>query len=295
MTDQPKCPRCGHPIHDMAYICQYCGAKLAKALGTAALLAGEAAVTIAKLDRVNPGQGVETDIDPWEKNPGALYPNPLIVDLDAARQHDAAVGEMLTWARHVHEESGRPLPTVRTMPCEHESCAQRRRGEVHGPRCSGSLPAEHPSAVFMDWLSVQVDWLRHRPEAEEAYEALHRACIAIERIVDNPPEKVIVGSCPCGEVLYANRGKTDVKCTGCGTSYDVAAARDLIRRQLGESIFTASEIATLAAYLGISGTRENIRKRINQWHARGRLAAHDYLGQTAFRFDEVIGRLAEAG
>ncbi len=283
MNDQPNCERCSRPIHDQGYACDQCGTHLRRDLLRVALIAGEAAVTIAKQARIGNG-GRRTDPDV-----------PLPVNLAAANDHDAAIGVLTTWARHVHEESGRPLPTVRTEPCPHASCTQRRRGALIGPECGLRLPAEHPAAVVAAWLVDQVDWIRHRPEGSEAMDELADACQVLVRVVDRPADRVIVGQCDCAAYLYAVRGAAAVRCGTCGVAYDVESSRADLRRHLDERLLTAAEIATMATYLGLATDRLRCRKLINVWHDRGRILARGQVGDDpTFRFGEVVARLTRA-
>ncbi len=252
MTDQPLCALCGRPVVDMSYLCDREGDRLRLELERVALVAGEAMTTIAKQARIGNG-GRRTDPEV-----------PLPVNLAAAADHDAAVNTLTTWARHVHEESGRPLP------------------EVDG----------HPLAGLAAWLADQLDWLRHRPEAEEAFDEIGDACRVLVRVVDRPAERIIVGQCGCGEYLYAVRGREYVTCSGCGTTYDVEAARDLLRESLDQRLCTAAEIALLAAYLGLAGKRDAIRNKITVWAGRGLVVRHSEIrGEPAYVFGEVVARL----
>jgi hypothetical protein len=295
MTDAPTCERCGDRIHDTAYVCSRCASWLASDLDLVAKVAGEAMVTIGRLDRIarvgGRGEDVAEDTsctcptctDPDAAEPdSALYPTSWPVNLGAGVRHDAAVGELTTWVRHVAETRGIPGPPYATHSAE------------QGQRV-------HPLTACAAWLTGQLDWLRHRPEAAEAFDALVAACRVILRVVDRGPERVIVGQCPCqvvredgrpAECLYAVRGAAQVTCRSCGTSYDVDSTRDMLKRRLDQALFTGAEIATLVAYLG-EGQREPIRKLIKVWHSRGLLVVHDYGGQPAYRFGEVISRLAQ--
>lgn len=280
MTDQPTCPRpgCGRLIHDQAYVCGVCETRLAADLARVALVAGEATTTIARQARMGSG-GRRTEPDP-----------PLPVNLAAAADHDAAVNTLTTWARHVAEERGTLLPAVRLAPCAHVSCHERRIRVSQGPTCLGE-PPESPTVVLTTWLAGQLQWLRHRPEADEAYDELGDACRVLVRVVDRAPDRIIVGQCPCDSYLYAVRGAAQVRCGSCGTSYAVDETRDLLRRSLDQSLFTAAEIATLVTYLGLERKREATRKLINQWATRSLIVVHDYRGESAFRFGEVVSRL----
>lgn len=282
MSDLPTCPLCGRPIIDMAYMCDRCAGKTAVELERAALVAGEAATTITKQARLGSG-GRRTDTEA-----------PLPVNLAAAADHDAAVNTLTTWARHIHESSGRVIPAARTATCRHVSCARRREGRVDGPLCEIAEP-EHPTAVLGRWLAGQLDWLRHRPEAEKALDEIGDACRILVRVVDRPAERIVVGQCACTEYLYAVRGREHVTCAACGTTYRVEETRNMLRNYLDQRLFTAAEIATLATYLGLKRPREATRKLINKWCERGVVVSHTALdGDPAFRFGEVVARLMVA-
>ena len=281
MTDAPLCALCGRPVIDMAYVCDRCAAKTRTELERVALVAGEAMTTIAKQARIGtPGRRTDPEM-------------PLPVNREAAADHDAAVSTLVTWARHVHEESGRTLPSLRALPCRHPSCLRIRQGRTDGPLCPIAVP-EHPTAVMATWLVRQVDWIRHRPEAVQALDEIDDACRVLVRVVDRPAERLVVGQCACGTYLYATAKADDVTCAQCGTTYGVQASRDMLREQLDEMLFTAAEIAVLAQFLGLTERRDAARKLINQWAVRGHMVVHDYLGEPAYRFGEVIDRLVAA-
>ncbi len=252
MTDQPTCANCSRPVVDMSYVCDRCAGKLEVELRRVALVAGEAMTTIAKQARIGSG-GRRTEPEV-----------PLPLNLSAAADHDAAVSTLTTWARHVHESSGRPLPTV----------------------------DGHPLAALALWLVDQLGWLRHRQEAVQAFDEIADACRVLERVVDRAAERIIVGQCACTEYLYAVRGREHVTCSGCGTQYDVETARSLLRESLDRSLFTAAEIAMLAKYLGVAGERSAVRHKITVWADRGLVTRHaDIRGEAAYVFGEVVTRL----
>lgn len=253
--DQPLCPR--HPstesrrIHDNAYICGLCGARLANELEFTARIAAESTVTIARLDRIG-ATTRRTDPAP-----------PMPVNQQAADDYHAVLNTITTWARHVSEQRGFDLPP-----------ANRR-----------------PLSVAAGWLALHIDWVRHRPEAEEAFDELNYACQLMSRIVDRPPTRVVVGQCGCGQYLYALPRAVEVRCQACGTTYGVEASRAMLREALNQMIFTAAEIATLATTLGLTDRRDQARKLINVWSNRGQIVSHDYMGEPAYRFGEVIDKL----
>jgi hypothetical protein len=275
LTDQPICDRCRGPIHDQAYVCGHCAGRLRRDLELVATVAGEASLTIARQDHIERAgsvQHIEEDhscscpqCTSDEEPDSALYPTSWPLDLGAAARHDQAVNQLITWVRHIVETRGIDVP----------------------------LATGHPLAAAAAWLDGQLDWLRHQPYAGEAFDVLATASWTIQRVVDRPPEKVVVGQCPCGEHLYAVRGAAQVTCKSCGTAYDVETTRDELKRRLDQALFTAAELATLVAYFG-EGQRGPVRKLINKWHERGLIAVHSVRGEPAYRFGEVVARLASS-
>jgi hypothetical protein len=282
LTDLPTCLRCPRPIPDTAYIETRCASDLRAQLERVATLAGEAAATVAKLDRLSAG-GRRTDTEA-----------PLPLKLAAAADHDAAVSTLLTWARHIHEQSGRELPTVRTAPCPHASCAQRRAGRIQGPRCEGQAP-EHPVAVLAAWLVGQVDWLRYRPEADEAFDEITYACRLAERVVDRQPERWYAGPCGadgCEAELYPPAGAKVIRCPDCGTEHDAQDRRDWLLDEAEDQLAGASWIAATLTSLGRTVRADTVR----QWAERERLIphGHDANGRPLYRLSEVRELVDEA-
>lgn len=270
---------------DTAYVCIVCADELRGHLGEVAVIAGEAAVTVARQDRIGSGSGQPEQPEPEPKNAGALFPTPLPFNPGAAAAYHKAVSDLGTAARHVHENSGRPLPIARV--CRHGSCWAANERWVLGPTCA------HPDAVVALWLARQLDWLRYRQEAAEEFDVLTVACKRLLRIVDRPAERIIVGQCGCGAYLYAVHGASTVKCRDCGTSYDVEASREGLRQNLDERLLTAAEIALMAVYLELTERQDTTRKLITKWAQRGLITSHTNVGgEPAYLFGEVVTKLA---
>lgn len=230
MSDQPKCPICGQPIHDMAYVDGRCESKLSEALGDVAIAAGTVTVTVAKLDHIGEG-GRRTD-------PEA----PLPVNLDAAERHDAAVNTLLTWGRHIEES--------------------------RGVLANGS---GHPLAVLALWLTTQLQWLRHRPEAEEAFRDLTEASRTLVAVVDRPAARGYCGMCTCGEPLRPTANARSVRCH-CGLEWDVDACKAQLLDDLDDVWATADQCSFAMGALGVPVSAKTIRT----WAQpdRARLAPH---------------------
>jgi hypothetical protein len=253
------CVRCGAPTD--AAVCRPEARTLAVELLTAAGHAEDAEAVITKQARYGTGGGGGNE-------------EPMPVDLTAAGRLGAVESTVGTWARHVCETRGTELPARRPLlgpvcaePCEHLSCEriQYRRPPSGLAQAAG-------------WLATQIEWLRKRPEAGEAFADLHDACEQLARLVDRPPDKRLVGVCDCGRVLYAPVGRTAIRCPKpCGAEWNVDDGQDILMRHLDDKLLTAGEAARLAAYLDADRTQEQIRKLIAAFARRSLLIAHGYV------------------
>lgn len=268
MTDQPTCDRCGHPTRDTtAYVCDRCRDRLREDLATVAKVAGEASVTIARLDQVErAGAGQHEPEDTTcvcrlceegrqDKAANALAPKPWPVDLGAAQRHDEAVSQLITWVRHIVETRGLDVPVA----------------------------TGHPLAAAAAWLGGQLDWLRHRPEATEAFDVLTGACWTIVNVVDRPADRGSLGACGvdvCTEELRQVAGATVVRCGGCGVEHDVAERCARLLRLAEDYWDIAAALAHLLTEYGVPCTAEMIRGYAH----RGRLAPHPESSPTRPRY-----------
>lgn len=266
-----ECTRCDKPTGDpQVYVCRECTTRLTTRLDLAARLAGEAAATITRQAHITADTTPRPELEPWEKNAYALRPTASPVSLTAAADHDAAVTVLTTWARHIHQESGRPLPTVATGRCPHSTCHQRHRGLIHGPRCEWQ-PPQHPLAALAAWLIDQLQWLRYRPEADEAYDELDDACRLIERVVDRPAVRWAAGACWCDQPLYPTAGARVVTCTSCGTTHDATELKAELLEHAEEALGGAAWCAATLTRLGVPCTAAAVRK----WAERHQLHPAD--------------------
>ena len=93
--------------------------------------------------------------------------------------------------------------------------------------------------------------------------------------------------------LYVKAGSVWAMCDECETTHDAEEIRGRLLAELDDRLCTAAEIAKLSTYLGLKADREQVRKRINQWHTRGLIVEHPSLtDEVTFRFGEVYARLA---
>lgn len=280
MIEQPLCDVCSDPVGDMSYACRRCGQRVERSLGDVVKVAGEAVTTIARQAHIG-GGGKRTSTEP-----------PLPYSVDAAWDHDAAVNTLITWARHVHESSGRPMPTVRTAPCSHSSCDARRSGWVWGPTCAGE-PPEHPLAVVATYLIAQLEWLRHRQEAAEAFDEITDACRVLTKVVDRPAERWYAGGCDvCAADLYPVAGAKTARCSECSCVHELEARMPWLLDQAENVLAGASWCAATLTRLGAPTTASTIRS----WGRRGRLVdhGHDPAGHPLYRLGSVRELVLEA-
>lgn len=191
MTANP-CPRCDKPIADTAYICHDCTATLRRHLERLALRWPTLRVTIDRRDRIG---------DPGRNN----GEQPLPFAWAAADNAWAISNTITTWARDIEEARGMTIPTT------------------HGGR---PLPVEIVCAL---WLSTQLDWLRHRDYAEQAFDELEDAAFSLYRVIDRPAQRMFLGACPtCQGRLYAPPGRDYTTCQDCDTQINVTVQRDTL-------------------------------------------------------------------
>src|SRR5688572_853200 len=93
---------CNRPIHDTAYRCVACASQLRRSLADVARIAGDITITVAKMAKVRRRGAVDIERE-WFRGDGALYPMPMLADLDAGARHDEAANDLTTWARHISE------------------------------------------------------------------------------------------------------------------------------------------------------------------------------------------------
>lgn len=283
---QPTCEICGDPTD--GYVCTRDTDRTARYLRHVVDLADEVETTVAQLCRYATRGGhraapVEDEQRPGEVNrrmpvqafgwpaskdrpkEGGLRTTALPVDLNASARAAVAFNAVTTWARHVSDERGTTMPLV--------------------------AAGQHPAAAAAVFLLGELDWLRHQREAEEAFTELQAAGAAIRRIVDAPPEQVVVGVCDCGTHLYARQGAATVTCKECGARWDVEKSRDGLRETLRGYLVTAAEAAVFLAFFGYTTDRTRTRKTIVMWGVRSLIAVRGQVdGGPAYLFGDILDR-----
>lgn len=252
------CTRCGRPEPD-AVICDRCASQTAQKLAEIAEVAPAARDVANGLSRRSHGGA--------SGKPGSRLP----LDLTAMAKLDSVQGVLTTWMRHVAEERGR----------------------------AGWFSADgDPLVGAARSLGEHLEWMRHRPEADEFLTDVE-ACLRIVRsIARDPAPKRYLGPCgapthetcdnpyadgPCATCetcdgdVYAREGAQRGRCTTCGAEVAADERRAWLDDEVRGYAYTTSEI--VAAYPAIR------RNTINQWAARGRLTAHDHDGNGRARYN----------
>ncbi|MEU7677937.1 hypothetical protein AB0C42_24355 [Micromonospora taraxaci] len=303
MTTDTTCDLCGNPVRDTAYVCPRCTADTARYLRDAVNTAADVEATVARLARYSDRHGrAQPDDDPDGRPDGGLKVTPMLFDANAKQRGDRAMSDIVTWARHVAETRGvaPTLPGPAFGPlcgsqgvCRHESCSVIYRRSV-----------PHPVARAATYLLGNLDWLRHRPEAEEAFPQLSAAAATIVRIVDAPPPLWYAGPCweqptdqygptggRCEEELYARTDDGTVRCPACKARHDVRERRAWL---LGEADGVLGHAALIAAALTVLD-RPVTSSMVRNLAHRGRIGAHgqDDRGRPLYRVGEVRQVLAE--
>lgn len=243
------CVRCARPVADTGYCCHGCATGLSVALLKGGLLISELDTTIARL-------GVTSD------SGQSSAETPMPFDWDAADAAWAIRNTLTTWARHIHEASGRPLPPDRGV-------------------------------LLCAWLAEQVDWLRVRPEAEQAFDELHGAMRLLRNTIDTHAERWYAGICGaplqdgyCERDLYAGSGAGWVTCTACGASFDAQDRKTVLLNSVRDHLTYAETIARALSAWGWKITSSQIRGYAH----RHRLLPHgsDEASRPLYRVGDVI-------
>lgn len=245
---------CGRPTRDDAFSCDHCGDLTARALGDVPWLADELEITITKQRAAIDGDGA------------ASAETPLMYHLPAAEKRDALRLALVTAVRFCVEEGV--------------------RNSDPGPEWP-----EDTMVAMSRWLLWRIDGLALNDMGEEITKEIRNAARDCRFIIDNPPERAYAGPCPeCRRDLYHRHGATDVKCRGCGSTFDVGEVNEWMSKRINEHMadrmVTAREGATLLGRLGLPTEQGTIDK----WRERGRLVegGHNPKGHRLYRWEELL-------
>lgn len=251
---QNRCTTCPRPVPDVAFGCPQCAVDLAQRLDHLAALIPDIGVTVAKQDRITAGGARPSGAE-----------EPLLFNPAAAERGRAIQGELVTWARLVHEETGRYLV-----------------GETGSALCR--------------YLGEAVDWARYRQQWPEFYGALRPLLGSTLGLIDRPADKVYLGPCravnletgkACWADVLAKPGAAFGRCRQCGTEHDVAKSQEWLLKSLRGALARPVEIAEVLRRFGDAKVGYST---IAAYAARGLIIprGQDGHGRDLFRIGEVL-------
>lgn len=112
---------------------------------------------------------------------------------------------------------------------------------VHG----GFPPAPNTIPDLGEWLLAHEDRFAMISGCGPIADNIDTLTRQARRIIDNPPERIYVGTCPCGTRLMAITGNERVRCRGCGNTYDAAESRDALLESVADQWLTIRDISAL--------------------------------------------------
>lgn len=164
------------------------------------------------------------------------------------------------------------------------------------------------------FLAEHVEWMRHRPEADEFLAAIDAASRLMTNLIDGAPPQVYLGPCgaltgppgrrvhpitcncrdcmtmitagpigqptECDGDVYARQHASVGRCRTCSAEVDADARRQWLDDEVRSRTFRAVHIADAYSI--------NVNT-IRSWYARGRLTAHNHEdGKPLFNVGDVL-------
>lgn len=261
----PTCSVCGAPTGDSAYLCITDTDELRRNLG-------DVTAIVDDLDFALTRQSVFSD------KLGRSNGQPLPFDLRASEAAWVLRNTLAGWARLVAEERGLDGP-------------QSNAAAITGRSVGGWTPSPSLTAQIAAWLLGQVEWIRHHPAADEAFDEIRSAVREARRVTDRPADRWYAGPCQlCRTDLYVKAGKRDVACPECEATYDVAERREWLRAAVEDVLATTTEISRALTTLDVPITASSIRGYVHR--KRLEVKAIDQGGSPLYRVGDVLDLIA---
>lgn len=243
-------------------------------------------------------------------HPGWTICRPCATGLEAAIAQIAALqAELdLQLARQASRDHG-PVATAAERPLAYDARAAHitwvlRNTLVSWIRDLAPDLASHPEdslPAMARWLLAHITQLYVHPAGDEAVDEIRYAVAQAWRCVDNPPERVFLGTCACDAELFAPMDATRVWCRNCQTEHDPADLKDGLLSKVAGHLVTGPEFAGYAVrYLGVNPRQQDrIEARVRAWASRGRVEAIGHAPRPdgppvpTYRFGDLAARLDE--
>lgn len=183
-------------------------------------------------------------------------------------------------------------------PLEYNQAASDALAQLRAVLVSTCLTLALGQALPDDTIPAMTEWLIDnegavplRPEAGDMIAGLEAAVKRGQTVIDNPPERVYFGNCPCGEELVAERGAAFVQCPSarCGAMWSMDAVVDHRNQIARDYLMTLPEL--VAMKVASKATIYRWSKRLEQRGMRD--------GMDVYAFGDVLdmklqGRLKSA-
>jgi hypothetical protein len=271
MTDTCHTMMCDRPA-DGWIVCKTCADALVATLA-------EMPWMLEELDTVITQQTKYTDAS------GKSAESPLVFNIKAADSKASLINELDTVAR-VIAGANRWKRTYTTAA----GCAAWLERSISAIRL-------HPAGGQMvddisSWYAACL-WVIDRP-AQRQYLGDHADVGSVIEVELRSYEVSPIAHEQCPGRIYGRAGKPEARCDTCGATYAAESLRDRLLHQLDGKLCTAAEIAHLSTYLGLDIGREQVRKRINQWHSRSQIERKGGTDiEPTFRFGDALALLAK--
>lgn len=260
-TPDPHACRCGKPLDRATWTCEDCLTETARLLGDMTWIAEQLEVSISRQRGVGNGAGAPS-----------TGPSPLPWN---------------EWASKCERKLRRTL--VHWTTVMHASHVVARGG------VADVLPLGEPSSWSITdmarWMTWRVDGLAHHPFGRALLQQLRADAEAATKCVTwKRLGRVYLGRCdgmlpdpehtdqtvqPCEGEVYADEDEDHGECELCARVYALDTRRRAMEAELDARLFPAAEIARLSTFLGLDLDRDQVRKRVNLWHHRRRIACHN--------------------
>ena len=155
-----------------------------------------------------------------------------------------------------------------------------------------------PMPDHVNYYQAHTDVIRTRPWANQFLTDLEDNHRALVRVVDLPPERLLLGGCgerqddgtACPGVIRGVQGRPDAACNSCGAVWDAA---ELQRWAISEAWHTTAPLAVVVEALRSAGLKLTL-KSAQRWASEGDLTPADHGSRGALYTPASVQAVAAA-
>lgn len=248
MTKERRECRCGRPTRDNAYVCDECReGRLDHALGQVAWLDDQLDTSIAKTKAASLAGGARSAEAglPWHEK--------------AATARRALHSTLVWWVRFAQEESVRGVPNWQPT----DRLPSLARWLLHVTR---GMALRDIGPDMVDQITDAVAECERIIYWKRRFRVYLGTC---GQRVEDEDGVILLEKCP-GEV-YADEGAAVGKCDSCDQGVTVVIRQAELNQALDDRLCSPAELARLAVILGLDAPRDEVRRKIVQWHRQNRI------------------------